>query len=340
MISLRKYIDGYQQELLESALAGWRSTLEAVGDSGQLACPPLGAGLRETLAAFRQRLSQEAAPDTVRETEREIGSRLDQWGQQASAYLKERAVEFKDLTLILANAAEAAGARDQRYVQQVQDFTARLRSIADLDDLREIRDSLYRSAMELKSCADKMAQESQAAVAQLRQEVKQYQSRLDVAEKMAGSDALTGLDNRRSAEACMEFRIEQGRPFSVILLDLNWFKQINDTYGHAAGDEVLKQFATELKAAFRATDMAARWGGDEFLVVLDRELGEAKSQLDRLAQWVFGEYTVHVAGRPTKIQVSAAVGVAAWKSGESAADLVKRADAAMYKDKGASARKA
>ncbi len=95
------------------------------------------------------------------------------------------------------------------------------------------------------------------------------------------------------------------------MFDVNGFKQINDGLGHLAGDQVLKQFATELKAAFRPTDFIGRWGGDEFIAILDCELKQAEAQIARVRQWVFGDYEIIVGGVARKIGVSAAIGVAA-----------------------------
>ena len=78
------------------------------------------------------------------------------------------------------------------------------------------------------------------------------------------------------------------------MLDLNGFKQVNDTYGHEAGDDLLKQFSTELRSASRATDVVGRWGGDEFIVVLDGNLTEAQSHVERMQKWVFGSYTLQI----------------------------------------------
>ena len=333
MISLKKYIESHAEELLASALASYCAALEAMGNSGMAACPPVSEEFRESLLALRQRLTPEATPDGLRDTGGQASTRIEEWGTRAACYIKQRAAEFKELTLILARTAELAGERDQRYVQQVQAFTGRLQAIADLNDLTEIRDSLFQSAKDLEACADQMSRESEQAVTQLRKEVETYQARLDDAEKMAGSDSLTGLDNRRKAESSIRCRMAARQPFSLVLVDLNGFKQINDTHGHVVGDEVLKQFATELRGAFRATDVVARWGGDEFVVVLDCDIREARGQIERLSQWVFGEYTIRAAGRVLKVPVEAAVGVTAWKPDETMEKLLERADAAMYKDK-------
>jgi len=117
------------------------------------------------------------------------------------------------------------------------------------------------------------------------------------------------------------------------MFDLNGFKRVNDSYGHSAGDDVLKQFATELRSAFRATDDVGRWGGDEFLVVADCGLEDARRQIERVRQWVFGEYVVRGEGGQHKVKVDASVGAAECKAGEALAEVLARADAEMYRDK-------
>jgi diguanylate cyclase (GGDEF)-like protein len=131
--------------------------------------------------------------------------------------------------------------------------------------------------------------------------------------------------------------VEKRLPFSVLLLDLNGFKNVNDTYGHAAGDDILRQFAAELRAAFRAPDHVGRWGGDEFLVVVDCGVDHARGHVERVRKWVFGDYRVTGEGAPRKIRVDASVGVAAWREGETVAEVFARADADMYQEKKAGA---
>lgn len=333
MISLKKYIESDREELLQATLESYRLALEAMGNGGFRACPPVGGGLRQSLLNMQQALGGETTPRLLQETEQRLAAESHQWGSGAADYFKQRATEIKELMVILAGAADVAGERDQRYVKQFQDFTGRLETIADLHDLAQIRDSLVKSAIDLRACAAAMAQESKQAVAGLRKDVGIYQARLDDAERLAGLDALTGLDNRRKVESSIEFRLGRGEPFSIMILDLNGFKTINDTYGHLAGDELLKKFAAELKSAFRVTDVIGRWGGDEFVVVLDCEAHEAAVHRNRVAKWVFGEYTLESQGAPRKITVAAAVGVAVSRPGDSLGGLLGRADEAMYREK-------
>jgi diguanylate cyclase (GGDEF)-like protein len=225
---------------------------------------------------------------------------------------KRKTGEVKELLVALARMAESMGARDQRYSEQLGQFTLQLQTIADLDDLALIRSSLVRKAAELKVCVDQMAEENRKAITQLTAEISGYETRLREAETLASKDDLTGLLNRRSIESRIKAAIAVKRPFCVIMFDLNGFKQVNDTHGHAAGDSLPTQFAEELRSNIRASDIAGRWGGDEFVLLLDCDLKTARAQIERIEKWAFGEYTLAVGAgcESLKLQVRASAGVA------------------------------
>jgi diguanylate cyclase len=333
VISIKKYLDANRDELLQSALDCYRAALAAMGSTGAQACPPVGITLQQSLANLQQRISADLTPVQVLETEAGVEKELDEWARLATDYYRQRTDEIKELLLVMASTAEAVGERDSRHETQFHDFSARLSKIADLHDLPQIRTSLLASAVELKSCVQKMAQEGKEAVAQLRAEVKKCHTRIEEAERTALVEPLTGLTNRRGLEAAIEFRLAQKRRFSLLMLDLNGFKNINDTYGHMAGDQVLKQFAAELKEIFRVTDSVGRWAGDEFVVVLDSVQAEANDYAERVKSWVFGDYSVGGSEQQRKVHVDAAVGVAEWRPGETMAELLGRADQLMYRQK-------
>jgi diguanylate cyclase (GGDEF)-like protein len=185
-----------------------------------------------------------------------------------------------------------------------------------------------------------MAAEGKAAVADLRAQVSGYQARLEEAEQIASRDALTGLGNRHWVEGNIERRCSAGAPFCVAILDIDGFKRVNDEHGHLVGDELLKQFATELQSACRTTDMPGRWGGDEFILLLDCDKSKAKAKIDRLREWVCGNYTVQVRSGPIKLRVDASIGLAEHLPMETMKGLLARADAEMYRQKAASRAKA
>ena len=333
MISIKKLIERNTEELFHAGLDSYRTALRAMGESAVKACPPVGSGLRQSLLGIEEQLAGEADREVIEETGRRAEAEIGEWGSKAADYSKQRAAEVKELMMILARTAESTGERDQRYHRRLEEFTGRLQAIADLHELAQIRDSLVKSAIDLQACAVQMAEESQQSLAQLRQDLNVYQARLDDAERQAGQDPLTGLDNRRRVEAAIEGRLQRGQPFTVLVLDLNGFKRLNDTYGHLAGDEILKQFASELKAGFRSMDVVGRWGGDEFLVVLDGGLQAAGAHRARIDRWVLGDYTIRAGGGTRKTAVRAAIGAAEWQPGDTMQSLLDRADAAMYRDK-------
>jgi diguanylate cyclase (GGDEF)-like protein len=146
---------------------------------------------------------------------------------------------------------------------------------------------------------------------------------------LASRDALTGLGNRRSIEAQLDARLRRDAPFSAIYIDLNGFKKINDTYGHEAGDELLRQVGKRLRKAFRASDVIGRWGGDEFVALVDSE--NVQAQIARVAECLAADFAI--SDEQKRIRIGAAVGAAARMPGESATSLLHRADFAMYEVK-------
>ena len=208
-------------------------------------------------------------------------------------------------------------------------------TLANLEDLPQIRAAIVRGAKELKSYVDRMEQDGRESVAALRTKVTIYQTKLEEAEQRASRDSLTGLDNRQGVESKLQLRIDLKKPFCVVMLDLNGFSKVNDTYGHEAGDDLLEHFPTHSRSASRATDAVGRWGGDEFIVILDGNIAEAQAHVERMRKWVLGSYTLHLGAEGPKIDMTAALG---WWSGNEVRrikEVVARADALTYKQKAA-----
>jgi diguanylate cyclase (GGDEF)-like protein len=337
VISLKKHIDRQPLEALRSTVESYRAAIAAMGNCWAQACPPLSDVLQKGLFTLRDRISAEVPPEALVEAGQRVEEELELCGARAAEYFSKKAGDVKEIMMVLASAAETAGERDQRHSTRLNDITARLQNIARLEDFTAMRRSLIQSAHELKSSVEQMTRESQSSLLSLRTELAAYERRLQEADGLAMRDELTGLDNRRSLEAKLEARVAERRPFSLAVLDLNGFKAINDTLGHMAGDQLLKQFGSELRAAARATDLVARWGGDEFVVVVDGNQPEA--HVNRISEWVLGSYTIQVAGAPHKVKVVASIGVAIWSSGQTVAEVFSQADAAMYAQKRATASK-
>jgi diguanylate cyclase (GGDEF)-like protein len=307
-----------------------------MGNCGQAACPALGEELKQGLAKLRENLRPKLSCERVEETESGVREQLQGWGQRASAHYRQQTSEVKEILLVMARTAESVGERDQRCAWQITEVTMRLKGIAKLEDLTEIRESIKKSALDLKISIDRMTAEGKAAIDKLRAEVSSYQARLEEAEETASRDALTGLRSRPWVEGQIEQSVHLGAPFCVAIIDINEFKQVNDEHGHLVGDELLKQFAAKMRSVCRSTDTIGRWGGDEFILLLHCGIHEAKAQVDRLREWVCGNYTVQGGTAPRKLRVAASIGLAERLPGEAMKALVDRADTEMYREKMAS----
>jgi two-component system, cell cycle response regulator len=156
--------------------------------------------------------------------------------------------------------------------------------------------------------------------------------------EMAILDALTGLHNRRYMESHLSTLAEQassrGRPLALMILDIDFFKSINDTYGHDAGDDVLREFAVRIRKSIRGIDLACRYGGEEFVIVMpETDIQVAGMVAERLRRSIAGE-TFAVNKGTKRIDVTISIGLATLDhKGEPVADVLKRADMALYRAK-------
>lgn len=167
---------------------------------------------------------------------------------------------------------------------------------------------------------------------QLRQQRGELQSALAQLADAAERDALTGLFNRRRLTQSLEDRCAQsarGGTFHVVLLDIDHFKAINDSHGHGVGDQVLQGFAQRLTTLVRDTDLAGRWGGEEFLLLLPHDqTDEAVQAAERLRQELATMAVTLPCGAPVSVTVS--IGVARFEPTDTPEAVVARADRALY----------
>jgi diguanylate cyclase (GGDEF)-like protein len=162
--------------------------------------------------------------------------------------------------------------------------------------------------------------------------ISSYQRRL---EKMASTDALTGIFNRRAFDIIIQQTLKEIRrkqlPVAVIMLDIDEFKQVNDTFGHSTGDVVLQHVVRLAQAHIRASDVLCRWGGEEFLILLrDCNREGALAMADKIRRVVREQPLFHEGQR---IETTISLGVAEYRGGEAADHLFSRVDQAMYRAK-------
>ncbi|WDZ77877.1 PleD family two-component system response regulator [Ensifer adhaerens] len=156
--------------------------------------------------------------------------------------------------------------------------------------------------------------------------------------ELAVTDGLTGLHNRRYFDTHLKLLMDRaaarGRPLSICMTDIDRFKQVNDTYGHDAGDEVLREFASRIRSTVRGADLACRFGGEEFVVVMPDTSAEMAAGVAERLRMIIESLPFPVPQADGVLKVTASMGIATLRPGADTAEaLLKRADTALYQAK-------
>ncbi len=219
--------------------------------------------------------------------------------------------------------------RDVVYLREV---TTKFKE-SDFSDIPKMSELLRREKSRdelfyLKRSVLTMAQELEALISQL-------QSEKGKLEELAYTDPLTGLSNRRlfleEAKRMLEYARRYGEPVSLMMMDIDNFKRINDEYGHDVGDLALKKLAEVVKRNIRGSDIAARFGGEEFVVLLPRTDEKGAELVAERIRRDFKRDPIKVDGKDVLTTVS--IGVAQLEEGDTVEDLIKKADVALYRAK-------
>jgi diguanylate cyclase (GGDEF)-like protein len=287
----------------------------------------LGAALNDMAAQLETRLAElEAERGRVRDA-------LARFGEALTATHDSKQL----LSIVAATAAEATAARGSRIV--LPDGTVVASGDAEGDGERLILPLTASGerfgTLELVGDSFSKEQRMNAASLAAHAVVALENARLHgMVERQALVDGLTGLANRRAAsdalhaEAARAERLET--PLSVVLADLDGFKEVNDEYGHAVGDAVLRAFAEVLRDTLRESDLAGRWGGEEFLLLLPGADEEGAAQLAERVR--VGLAVRRIASVPG-LRVTASFGVAEYAGEANTEQLVAAADDALYRAK-------
>ncbi|MGC6371380.1 GGDEF domain-containing protein [Pseudomonas sp. K2I15] len=247
-----------------------------------------------------------------------------------------------------ADSRSAARELDTQIREQVDGLQTSVQDAADLDSLKHVLEShlegLLGTMDEHQHQRDQREQEVAARlkglaerVANMEQEAQGYREHLEVQRQKALIDPLTGLPNRAAWSERLEQEVnawhQRGNNLSLAMLDLDHFKRINDGYGHLAGDKVLKIIATVLRKRLRPNDFIARFGGEEFVLLMPNSSLSDALAVGETLRAAIEACPFHFKGEPVTITVS--MGTAQFQPGERSDLALKRADEALYRAKAA-----
>ncbi len=227
-------------------------------------------------------------------------------------------------------ALSAGGDGLARYKQRLMYATERLSDRLDLGAVRGVISEMIAETRRMQAAGEQVQSHLESTCGELealRQEFQQVQHEVT-------RDALTGVLNRRGLDRELSVYVEQGLSeggFSLLMVDVDHFKQFNDKFGHVVGDEVLKYVARALAKNTRGGDLLARYGGEEFVVVLPHtSLANATTVAQNIVKAIRSCGLTHKSSGTKLDTVTVSVGVAAFGDGDTASTLLERADSALY----------
>jgi diguanylate cyclase len=227
----------------------------------------------------------------------------------------------------------------KRYVTDaIADNRSQIQAIGDVAEKAENGidpKSLVKCLMEELTKAATRASKLEANLSESSRELDVIRESLNKAEQRANTDTLTGLPNRRALDEFLRVSqiaaMESGDPLSVLLIDIDRFKQFNDNFGHGVGDQVLRLMAGALRERVRDGDLPARYGGEELMAVLPgASLAICEEVAERIRRAVSECRITRRSTGELLPEITVSIGVAEFRPGESMAQLIERCDSALY----------
>lgn len=272
-------------------------------------------------------IAGESEPERIASATEELFATCEATLKTMATQRSARQAEISSLIGLVREAVATIAGDNSRFDNNLDQTAARFEAMQACNDLRQLKQQLSSEVTVLKRIAAERQKSWDATVHVFEKQVASLEQQLVVTRLEASLDPLTRIANRRMFDQTCGVWLKGDRPFVMALLDLDDFKIINDTHGHAAGDKVLVEVAHTLKNALRASDLVSRFGGDEFAVLmLGVTLPQAEGRLKGVGQQL-AQATI-LPGETTGVTVSC--GAAEFSAGDTVDSLMHRADQALY----------
>lgn len=294
------------------------------------------AGFKTGLADFAETLGSEEKPRSLQALFESRKAGIGAFARCQKNYLRDREAEFKGIIDILSKAMATLDSENRAYNRSILEQSRRLEEITLLDDIKRVKQSLLQEVEQLREAVrDKEARDGDKIEALSRQ-VAVLNRKLQSARSESERDGLTGILNRRTFDRYLTDLISRNtvtrQKVALLLVDIDDFKRINDAYGHLTGDSVLVAMVKKFRQSVRGEDVLARFGGEEFAIVLPgASLRNALKKGRQICEAIASTRYV-LQGLPTReeLALTVSIGVSCCRADDTVASLIDRADKALY----------
>jgi diguanylate cyclase len=235
-----------------------------------------------------------------------------------------------EINQVVAMIKAAAGSASH-YSENLNDASNKLSTSKDRDSLRSIVEALVATTNDMKNAN----QDLERRLTSSREEINRLNDDLAQIRTESLTDPLTALGNRKQFDEQLDITLaeasERNEPLSLMMVDIDHFKAFNDTWGHLTGDQVLRLVASSMKQNVKGRDIAVRYGGEEFAIILPNTvLRSAVTVAEHIRRAVMAKELMKRSTGQNLGRVTISVGVATWHRGDTAQSLIARADACLY----------
>jgi diguanylate cyclase len=294
---------------------------------------------KKQLESLQEKFQADEKTKTIAaQFDRQKGKILDHI-QRQKTYIGERESEFREIIDLMTAAMGGLDNENRDFYSSIRSQGQRFEEIILLDDIKRIKSELVREVDNMRAMVREKENLDQKTLDALSSQVDVLKKELEKARHTANTDGLTGVYNRKALDDHLQRLIERNTvsitPFSLMMMDLDNFKTLNDTYGHTVGDRMLLAFTQKCRATVRSDDFLARYGGEEFVLILPgASLRNATKKARQVCRTVAAaKYAADDSPRAEVVAVTVSIGVSTYRNGDTVKRLVDRADQCLYKAK-------
>jgi diguanylate cyclase len=316
------------EEQAEAALALVRELLHAV-EQFVISTPDLDSSrFLHRIRGTAAQLTTDAEAANIEVYRQWLANALRAFGSLQKSYVSEREAEMWRLLDAYSRTSDTTSYREHQLVTMIQGAHDRMRELVTLDDIRTARTELEAEIQQVQRAVHLKAQEDKERATALGREVARLESTLAAARGQANFDVLTGVYHRAIVDDRLRALLRDGKPVCFALMDIDNFRTINASLGHAVGDRVLAILGEQLQRISRTTDLAARYGGDEFCFLA---VGGTPEQLaQRIAGAVARRHVrLEIEDRTCSVLLSVSVGITGSSPGDTHDEILERAGRAL-----------